>query len=101
MFDLGGIHRCTVERYVDLGHPSKYEKTMRSNPILAADPWGGGRGHLDLTAGQDFGLAGSYDTVKIMCAGSKGLQGRMDRANVQAAEPSWTTTFYLFLSNQR
>jgi transposase len=118
--DMLGIHRGTVTKYVNQGHPPNYKKTKRKESII--DPY---VQLIDEWLGQDnyraswiyhqiknLGYAGGYDTVKhhvrkikeryrrkafIRFETVPGLQGQMDWADFQVAEQAGTTTLYLFL----
>ncbi|MFX0195295.1 MAG: IS21 family transposase [Candidatus Hodarchaeota archaeon] len=115
-----GIHRGTVTKYLNQGHSPKYKKIKRKDSILtpylqlideglAQDNYRASWIYHQIT---NLGYEGVYDTVKNHVRRVKkryqnkaftrfttvpGLQGQMDWADFQVAEPSGTTTVYLFL----
>jgi transposase len=118
--DMLGIHRGTVTKYVNQGHPPNYKKTKRKESILTPylqliDEWlsqDNYRASWIYHQIKNLGYEGGYDTVKhhvrkvkeryrrkafIRFETVPGLQGQMDWAYFQVVEPAGTTTLYLFL----
>jgi len=115
--DMLGIHRGTVTKYVNHGHPPNYKKIKRKESILAPylqliDEWlaqDSYRASWIYQQVKNMGYDGGYDTVKnhvrqikkryqkkafIRFETVPGLQGQMDWADFQVAEPVGTTTLY-------
>jgi transposase len=109
-----------VTKYINQGHPRNYKKTKRKESILTPylqliDEWlaqDNYRASWIYQQVKNLGYAGGYDTVKnhvrqikkryqkkafIRFETVPGLQGQMDWADFQVAEPVGTTTLYLFL----